>query len=195
MKLLVFSSLFFFAITFSFNPVVSFPFNRGPYPKYDQGVAVDLAIDDSSDARAMAKDLLVYIGAFTADELVDWEVTMTEGAESGMTAIWAGKVRTPLYTLALQSGLSLHIISHNTRPWKLPAQLATETSTLSWKFQRTATVPQMPQPWSTLKQILSTTPLSALASTPRLVTTLSYLCRTVDGSLRRHSQLKWEVMA
>lgn len=72
--------------------MVSFPFNRGPYPRYEQGVSLDVAIDDSSDARAMAKDLLVYIGAFTADELVDWEVTMTEGAESGMTAIWAAKV-------------------------------------------------------------------------------------------------------
>lgn len=156
-------------------------------------MAVDLAIDDSSDARAMAKDLLVYIKAFTAAELVGWEVTMTEGAESGMTALWAGKVRTPPNTLALQSCPSLYKMSHN-RPWKLLAQLATETSTLSWKFRRTATVPQMLQPWSTLKQILSTAPLSAHASTQRVVTTLSFLSRTVDGSLRRPSQLKWEVM-
>lgn len=74
------------------NPVVSFPFNRGPYPRYDEGVPLDEAIDDSADARAAAKDLLVYIGAFEEEELDDWTVTFTEGAESGMTHIWAGKV-------------------------------------------------------------------------------------------------------
>ena len=78
----------------SFNPVVSFPFNRGPYPSYDQGVSLDTAFDDSADARAMAKDLLVYIGAFVEEELDEWDVTFTEGAESGMTHIWAGKVST-----------------------------------------------------------------------------------------------------
>lgn len=35
--------------------------------------------------------MLVYIEAFTEAELDDWDVTMTEGAESGMTHIWAGK--------------------------------------------------------------------------------------------------------
>ena len=49
------------------NPVVSFPFNRGPYPSMlesggDHG-------DDAADARATAKDLLVYLGAFTETEL------------------------------------------------------------------------------------------------------------------------------
>lgn len=39
----------------------------------------------------MAKDLLVYLGGFTEAELVDWSVTMTEGAESGMIYIWAAK--------------------------------------------------------------------------------------------------------
>lgn len=73
------------------NPVVSFPFNRGPYPRYEQGVSLDMAYDDSSDARAAAKDLLVYIGAFSKPELEGWDITMTEGAESGMVAIWAGK--------------------------------------------------------------------------------------------------------
>ena len=73
------------------NPVVSFPFNRGPYPAYQQGVDLDVALDDSADARAAAKDLLVYIEAFTDAELKDWDVTMTEGAESGMTHMWAGK--------------------------------------------------------------------------------------------------------
>jgi hypothetical protein len=73
------------------NPVVSFPFNRGPYPDYDIGTSLDIARDDSADARAMAKDLLVYIGAFTEAELEGYEVTFTEGAESGMIYIWAGK--------------------------------------------------------------------------------------------------------
>lgn len=40
----------------------------------------------------MAKDFLVYIGAFVEEELDAYDVTFTEGAESGMTHIWAGKV-------------------------------------------------------------------------------------------------------
>lgn len=64
--------------------MVSFPFNRGPYPSYQYGVDVGEAVDDSQDARAMAKDFLVYLGAFESGELDDWEVSMTEGAESGM---------------------------------------------------------------------------------------------------------------
>ena len=77
----------------SLNPVVSFPFNRGPYPRYEQGVSLDEAIDDSADAQAAAKDFLLYIGAFAEGELDKFDVTFTEGAESGMTHIWAGKVR------------------------------------------------------------------------------------------------------
>jgi len=74
-----------------FNPVVTFPFNRGPYPRYERGVDIGTAIDDSSDARAMAKDLLLYIEAFTENELEEFDVTMTEGAESGMVVLWAAK--------------------------------------------------------------------------------------------------------
>jgi len=77
-----------------FNPVVTFPFNRGPYPRYERGVDIQVALDDSSDARAMAKDLLVYIEGFTESELEEFEVTMTEGAEAGMVILWAAKVRT-----------------------------------------------------------------------------------------------------
>ena len=81
-------------VSFSLNPVVSFPFNRGPYPAYQHGVDVeDDAFDDSADARAGAKDFLVYTQAFAEGELADWDVTMSEGAESGMVAIWAAKVR------------------------------------------------------------------------------------------------------
>ena len=63
------------------NPVVTFPFNRGTYPSMvesggDHG-------DDAIDARATAKDLLVYLGAFSADELKTWSVSFTEGAEQG----------------------------------------------------------------------------------------------------------------
>ena len=63
------------------NPVISFPFNRGPYPSMlesggDHG-------DDAADARATAKDLLVYLGAFTETEVADWSVSFTEGAEQG----------------------------------------------------------------------------------------------------------------
>jgi hypothetical protein len=86
--------LHFILLNSRLNPTVTFPFTRGPYPKYDLGVPLDLSLDDSSDARAGAKDLLTYIGAFTKDELVDWDVTMTEGAESGMVATWGAKVTT-----------------------------------------------------------------------------------------------------
>jgi hypothetical protein len=74
-----------------FNPVVSFPFNRGPYPDYQPGVPPEQAVDDSNTARAMAKDLLVYIEAFTEDALSEFQVTFTEGAEQGMIAIYAAK--------------------------------------------------------------------------------------------------------
>ena len=63
------------------NPVVSFPFNRGPYPSMlESGGSHG---DDAADARAVAKDLLAYLGAFTAAELDDWDVSFTEGAEQG----------------------------------------------------------------------------------------------------------------
>ena len=39
--------------------------------------------DDAADARATAKDLLVYLGAFTDTEVDDWDVSFTEGAEQG----------------------------------------------------------------------------------------------------------------
>ena len=74
------------------NPVVSFPFNRGPYPSYVQGSDIsEDPYDDSNDARAMAKDLQLYLGAFTEAELEEFDVTMTEGAEQGMTHIWGAK--------------------------------------------------------------------------------------------------------
>ena len=38
-------------------------------------------------AREMAKDLMVYLDAFTETELEDFTTTMTEGAESGMVGL------------------------------------------------------------------------------------------------------------
>jgi hypothetical protein len=73
------------------NPVVSFPYNRGPYPTYQFNVDAVVATDDSADARVMAKDLLVYIEAFSEDALADFEVAMTEGAEAGIYALYAAK--------------------------------------------------------------------------------------------------------
>jgi hypothetical protein len=73
------------------NPVISFPLNRGPYPTYDLGTPLEDAIDDSADARAMFKDLLVYKGAFTESELADYEVSMTSGAGPGMVTLWGAK--------------------------------------------------------------------------------------------------------
>ena len=72
-------------------PVVSFPFNRMPYSLYDRGSDPASSQDDSNDARMMAKDMLEYIGAWTAEELEDYAVTMTEGAEQGMVHLFAAK--------------------------------------------------------------------------------------------------------
>jgi hypothetical protein len=74
-----------------FNPVVSFPFTRGPYPSYQFDVPAVIANDDSADARVMAKDLLVFLEMFSEDALKEFEVAMTEGAESGVYALYASK--------------------------------------------------------------------------------------------------------
>lgn len=73
------------------NPVVTFPFNRMPYSLYDHGGDPTNSQDDSNDARIMAKELLEYIGAWTVEELADWSVTITEGAEQGMVHLFAAK--------------------------------------------------------------------------------------------------------
>jgi hypothetical protein len=51
----------------------------------------DIEEDDAATAREGAKDFLVYLGAFEDAELDDWSVAFTEGAESGMSGIWASK--------------------------------------------------------------------------------------------------------
>jgi hypothetical protein len=73
------------------NPVISFPFNRMPYSLYSRGNDPATSQDDSNDARVMAKELLEYIGAWTVEELADWSVTITEGAEQGMVHLFAAK--------------------------------------------------------------------------------------------------------
>jgi hypothetical protein len=74
-----------------FNPVVSFPYTRGPYPSYQFDKPAVIAEDDSADARVMAKELLVFLEMFTEDALTEFEVAMTEGAESGIYALYASK--------------------------------------------------------------------------------------------------------
>lgn len=72
------------------NPTVVFPLLRGPYPTYTYGTSGD-AFDDTASAKAHAFDFLVYLGAFKESERNDWYVAFTEGAEAGMTALFAAK--------------------------------------------------------------------------------------------------------
>jgi hypothetical protein len=72
------------------NPTVVFPLLRGPYPTYTFGTSGD-ALDDTASFKAYAFDFLVYLGAFKESERNDWYVAPTEGAESGMTSIFAAK--------------------------------------------------------------------------------------------------------
>ena len=98
------------------NPVVTFPFNRGPYPSMaesggDHG-------DDAIDARATAKDLLVYLGAFSAAELETW------------SAVWKGAVmilKILLFSLTLLHCPALCLTKKNlvSAWWILAVELAT----------------------------------------------------------------------
>ena len=75
-----------------FQPTVTFPLTRGPYPSYSHGTdETSGALDDSATAKAYAKDFLVYIGAWTESDKSDWYVGMTEGAEQGIEILWAAK--------------------------------------------------------------------------------------------------------
>ncbi len=74
------------------TPVVKFPFRRGPYPRYTYDTDETTALlDDASTAKAVAKDFLVYLGAMSASEKSLWYVSMTEGAEAGISILWAAK--------------------------------------------------------------------------------------------------------
>ena len=61
------------------TPVVTFPLVRGPYPSYkaDHG-------DDAADLYPKIKEWLAYLGAFTEEELVNYDVEASEGAEAGV---------------------------------------------------------------------------------------------------------------
>lgn len=73
------------------SPVISFPYIRGPYPLFEVGGDAATTQDESNDARVKAKELLEYIGAWSVEELADWTVTITEGAEQGMVHLYAAK--------------------------------------------------------------------------------------------------------
>jgi len=61
-------------------PVVTFPLLRGPYPSYSNGDHGD----DAMDLYPKVKEWLVYLGAFTANELESYDVEPSEGAEQGV---------------------------------------------------------------------------------------------------------------
>jgi len=65
-------------------PTVSFPFDRATYPSYRGGDHDD----DSLSAQAKVKEFLQFIDAFTKTELDTYELSVTEGAESGMIILW-----------------------------------------------------------------------------------------------------------
>jgi len=67
------------------NPVVSFPLLRQTYPSYSWGSHGD----DSADFKVKMKEFLEYLGAFTASELSNFDVEVTEGAEAGVVQLWA----------------------------------------------------------------------------------------------------------
>jgi hypothetical protein len=73
-------------------PTVKFPLTRGPYPSYLIGEdETEGGFDDSATAKAVAKDFLVYLGAITEAEKDDWYVQFNEGAEQGISQLWAAK--------------------------------------------------------------------------------------------------------
>jgi hypothetical protein len=73
-------------------PTVKFPLRRGPYPSYSVGVdETEDGYDDSATAKAVAKDFLIYLGAMPESERGDWYVQFTEGAEQGISMLWAAK--------------------------------------------------------------------------------------------------------
>ena len=73
-------------------PTVKFPLRRGPYPSYSVGADETAGgFDDSSTAKAVAKDFLIYLGAMPESERDDWYVQFNEGAEQGISQLWAAK--------------------------------------------------------------------------------------------------------
>lgn len=74
------------------SPVVVLPFTRMPYPSYRRGVNVaDDPQSEDNNARITVKKMLDYIDAWTMEELAEYDVTITEGAEQSMVYTFAGK--------------------------------------------------------------------------------------------------------
>ena len=73
------------------KPTAKFPLRRGPYPSYKTAEGFEEALDDSNDAKAVALDFLVYLGAIEESAKDDWYVTINEGAEQGISTLWAAK--------------------------------------------------------------------------------------------------------
>jgi len=70
------------------NPVIKFPFVRGPYPSYSWG---DEHGADEADLWPVMKDFLVYLGAHTEAQLEEFNGYPTEGAEQSMDLLFAAK--------------------------------------------------------------------------------------------------------
>ena len=73
------------------TPTAKFPLRRGPYPSYTAAEGYEEALDDSNDAKAVSLDFLEYLGAIPEGTQDDWYVTINEGAEQGISMLWAAK--------------------------------------------------------------------------------------------------------
>jgi hypothetical protein len=74
------------------SPVVVLPFTRMPYPPYRRGINIDEdPQSEDNDARVTIKKMLEYMDAWSSQELDDYDITITEGAEQSMVHIFAGK--------------------------------------------------------------------------------------------------------
>ena len=73
------------------TPTAKFPLRRGPYPSYKAAQGHEDALDDSNDAKAVSLDFLEYLGAIPEGTQGDWYVTINEGAEQGISTLWAAK--------------------------------------------------------------------------------------------------------
>jgi hypothetical protein len=73
------------------TPTAKFPLRRGPYPSYKTAQGYEEALDDSNDAKATALDFLEYLGAIPEGTGDDWYVNINEGAEQGISTLWAAK--------------------------------------------------------------------------------------------------------
>jgi hypothetical protein len=68
------------------NPVVYLPVGRGGYPSHGWGGSHG---DEGLAAKTIDHDWLMYLGAFSKDELAGFTTTLTEGTEQGMGMLYA----------------------------------------------------------------------------------------------------------